>query len=611
MIPPLKIWRSFACHFGHGVKAHPNADLDDESIRAEVIYDDAELARIASEGFTGIWVQAILRHIVSVAPFPELGGNAQHHQSVLTRLVERAGRYGLKVWLYVQPPRAVPISWTEFWDKHPDVGGVEEVMVDSAQVEPTVTLRSLCTSTPRVKQWLVNASAELAGKLPGLAGIIVITASEFNSHCYSHRTRYEPKEWLPTITCARCQEREPEDVVAEVINLLERGIRSVSEQMEVVAWNWSWCWRSDSYQRVIERLPERVILLADFERGGIRDIPGRNDHVYDEYSLGYAGPSERFLTCAASAKAHGLRVMAKLQLGTTHELATVVNLPIIGSLYEKAAYITREALSGFMGCWNFGNYPSANTAAFLRFFELGASVGKEKALEDFALDYFPGCNAKLVRQAWEQFEKAMRWYPFTIAFLYYGVHSHALAYYQVYKKGSLEGGTAGPGWMPFAERGDDLSKSFMLHDRPFSLDEIIERLEKLAELWTDGTEMLKKGLLIAKETTVAQELGNALICGAVWQSTAHAYRVYRLRLDWSDCTASSVQSIAVAELKILSDVLPLVEADSRQGIHLEPGVAMFSPKSIRHKIAVLEALINESNSTRARTIPAEEYRCPV
>ena len=43
-----------------------------------------------------------------------------------------------------------------------------------------------------------------------------------------------------------------------------------------------------------------------------------------------------------AARERGLRVMAKLQLGTTHELATVPSLPLIGNLYDKARALRRR-----------------------------------------------------------------------------------------------------------------------------------------------------------------------------------------------------------------------------------------------------------------------------
>lgn len=586
----LKIWRSPRSRFGEGSKAAPDADLADETITAETAYTDAELKRIASEGFNGIWVFGVLRHIVSVEPFPELGCNSARHLAALKHLISRAEAHGLKVWLHMQPPRAVPVSWAHFWERHPEVGG-EETVMDGFVGEAPVAFRSLCTSTQPVKDWLVNASAALARELPGLGGVIIISASEFNSHCYTHRTRYKTEEYLPEIKCPRCREREPEDVAAEVLELLAKGIHSVTPALPVVAWNWSWCWRPDSNARVIERLPKDVLILADFERGGIKDIPGgKRNHTYDEYSLGYAGPSQRFLVCYEAAKNRGLRMMAKLQIGTTHELGSVVNLPIIGNLFEKARFIRKENLAGFMGCWNFGNHPSANTAAVHYFLALDSAVDKADALERFAADYFTPCDATLMRLAWDQFAKAMEYFPFTIAFLYHGAHSHTLAYHQIYRMAALTGKPAGRSWMP-DERGDDLDNSFNLHHTQFTLDDIIERVGKLAVAWQAGVSLMREALRGSDGDRAKTELGNATLCGAIWRSTENTYKIYRLRKNWSDACIKAFQEIASDELEILGEALPFVAQDRRQGVHLEPQAEMFNPATICEKMQVLNALI--------------------
>ena len=73
-------------------------------------------------------------------------------------------------------------------------------------------------------------------------------------------------------------------------------------------------WYADPQREVIERLPAGVTVMADWERGGKRSWQGR-ELLVDEYSLGYPGPSERFLGSARAAQERGFSVMAKLQLG--------------------------------------------------------------------------------------------------------------------------------------------------------------------------------------------------------------------------------------------------------------------------------------------------------
>ena len=145
--------------------------------------------------------------------------------------------------------------------------------------------------------------------------------------------------------------------------------------------------------------------------------------------------------------------MSKLQIGTTHELGSVVSLPNLPGIREKALWHRAHPETGFLGCWNFGNFLSAGTAAFHYFLNLPELSGEEAELRAFAESYFPGCDSRLVYHAWRIFASAMRYLPFCIGPLYYGVQSHALAYDAVYRPGPLEGSSAGCSYLPSAVRG--------------------------------------------------------------------------------------------------------------------------------------------------------------
>ena len=82
--------------------------------------------------------------------------------------------------------------------------------------------------------------------------------------------------------------------------------------------------------------PKDVTLLLDWERGGSGRCPTAGGTSSTNTAWRTSGPSERFLAMLLRGRArHGLAVMAKLQVGTTHELSTVPNLPLVDHLYEK------------------------------------------------------------------------------------------------------------------------------------------------------------------------------------------------------------------------------------------------------------------------------------
>ena len=575
-----KIWRSSASIFGGEI--NPNG-LTDETIIATQIYTTEELKKIADAGFNAIWIHGLLRHIINAEPFPEIGQHSELQINSVRQLIKRAAKYGIKVFIYMQPPRALAQANTSFWDKHPDIWGEEDICQN-------LPIRRFCTSALKVKQWLQNAAATLAQSLPDLAGIILITASEFPQHCYSHRQRFTPKPWAPVIECSRCREKEPETVVAELINTIRNGIRAVSSKIEIIAWNWGWSWNSDSNCKIIQQLSTDIIVMADFERGGYKNLHGRSNFYINEYSLSYGGPSEECQAIFNLVQQRGVRFMSKLQLGTTHELASVVCIPMIANIYDKAVFHRNKNIAGFMGCWNFGNMlPNTNVEAFNFFISRECPNEKNVALQKFAEQYFPDGNVELLLQAWKLFASAMDYYPFTIAFLYHGPQNYTLAYKDIYFPAPLIGKPAGRSWK-FDERGDDLSNSYLLHHTQFNLDEIIERVGKLAVVWQHGVFILEQAFKECNDKKSLDELGNAIICGMIWRSTENTYRIFKLRKNWEKSKVEEFFRIVDDELSILNKGLPWIKRDPRQGFHIEPHGYMFNAELVNAKITELEKL---------------------
>ena len=602
MVESIRIWRSPYTSFGENTQT-PN-DLLDETVTADEVYTDQVLAKIAKSGFNGIWVHGLLHHIVSESIFPELGTNAPTHQEKLNKLIERAGKHNIKVYIYMQPPRALPISNTTFWENHSDVAGqIEEIEGDDNS--ESFQVQSMCTSTAKVRNYLKNATGKLGEALPLLGGIILITASEYPAHCVARRGRVLGAlgeiENL-AVDCPRCAKRNSEDIVVEVIKLIHDGIRSVSNSIEIIAWNWSWSFYVDApCEEMISQLPKDVILMVGFERGGKKDILGHKDSKIDEYSISYAGPSEQCIESFDLARKHGLRCFAKLQFGTTHELATVPNLPLIGNLFKKAAYVKKNNLAGFMGCWNFGNMITANTAAFNWFLSTESPTEQEPALSQFAINYFGECDSSKIRAAWDAFADAMNNYPFCIPYLYTGPTNYALSF--ISHPAPLNGKTSGRSWLG-DERGDDLSNAIA----DFSLEEIIMGFGLLVEKWDKAVELLKLGLTNVNSLHAAEEIANAEVCAGAFRSTRNLFRIYKLRLDWNNEKLTEYNEITKDELQNIKRALPYVEQDKRFGYHSEAHCYMFNAEDIRKKILAIENYFSAHQSSLFETTARQAER---
>lgn len=563
----IRIWRTPYSNF-----------YEDETLHANQVYSTEYLEELADEGFSAVWMRGILRNIVQTDVFPNLGENADRHQKNLQTFLARAEELGIGVWLYMQPPLGFEPE-DPFWDEHPEVRGI------TRERDELGSETAMCVSEPRVQKFLREGTERLSCVLPSLEGVILITASEHMQHCFTGFNR-EMAEAGESMGCERCNQREPKDIISDIVGNVKLGFDHADNGGEIVAWNWSWNAYEDDPQRdIIQELPEDLILMAGFERGDTKEILGKQRTI-DEYALSFAGPSDRFLKSIETAREHGMDTMAKLQIATTHELATVPNLPIIGSIYQKAAEIRRHDVDHFMGCWNFGNMFCSNTTAFLRFLDAESLSPRRKALTEFAESYFPGCRPEMVADAWETFGEAMDFYPFGIPFIYRGPLNYAVAHPIEAKP--LDNRPVGPSWIPESDRGDELEASF----GEYTLDEIINGLDELYQTWMAGAETFERAVSESDAPTAREEINSIRMAGHSFHSGWNLYRAYQLRQNWSPSKRDAVLNIMHDERDHLCDILPIVEADDRMGFHSECQHYMFDAEAIRQKIINIDDQID-------------------
>ena len=577
----LRLWRSARGDF-----------YGDEVLDARTVYPGDTLRAIAADGFNAVWLRGRLAELATSPRLPELNDSgAPRRMDALRDLIERASRHRLSVYLFFNEPLAPPPGHAVF-RAHPELRG--EPFVQPVSEEP---LQSLCASHPRVAEWFAEAVGQVLDGLPGLGGVVLITASEHHTHCWSHHARFGlddgyvfPAE--EPLACPRCRDREPADIVADLVGAWTNAASRQARPPRVLAWNWRWSmWYRDPQREVIDRLPERAELLADFERGGRARRAGREVAI-DEYSLGYVGPSERFAATREAARARAMPVHAKLQLGTTHELATVPNLPLIPNLVRKLRGMTREKLSGFMGCWNFGATPTLNT------FAVRMAVERPEGLDDvdgFCRDvargrFGGGVDADAVVAAWGLFCEAFGRYPFGIRFLYVSPVNYAPA---LPLTSHYRGAPLGPAWREHTW-GDRLEDCL----GPFSLAETVAAFEAMARIWAGGLTIYESALGDGGERHRVEELSCARMVGCHLEACVEAFAFHRERLERIErlgleppcnvpLTAPMRESIG-RHLATARRALGLVEADERLGIHQEAQSRFVSPERLRRAIAAME-----------------------
>lgn len=563
---PLRIFRSFHAKY-----------YEDDILKGPTAYPEAYFAQLVEHGLNAVWMRGILRDLASTDIFPTLGTDVSAHQDALALVVERAKRHGVQVFLYLNEPMCMPRAHP-FWTEHPEVRGV----AGQSGMDEWPETYAFCTSTPEAQAWMRQATQNLFTAVPDLGGWFLISASEHHTSCYSHVWDV-PGGQRPE--CPRCAEREASEVVAELITALRDGTRAASATATTIAWNWGWTqYECDPQPRLVSRLPKDVVVLIDWERGGHRILPTGKENFIDEYSLGFVGPSERFLKLHDEAKRHDLPVMAKLQVGTTHELATVPNLPLVDHLYSKLLGVEQLGLHGMLATWNFGNSFSLNTAAVGQFIKDPARPEPTAFVAKLAGEYLGVPDGDAVAKAIAQFSNAFAWFPFDMSLLYWWPANYAPSYPLTLEP--LSGKSMGWTWM-MHERGDDLTESAC----QFTIPEIMECLEGLLAAWAPGLAQYRAALSSSDNAHAAIELGVATVIGCVYRSTLNIYKTYLLRRDRPADMSTQYRAILDDEIANLEAALPWIEADPRLGFHAECQGQMFSAESVRAKLASLRAQI--------------------
>ena len=354
-------------------------------------YPDGYLERLAASGVDGVWLQGVLQKL---APFPwEPARSARHEERLqnLKRLVERAKRHGIGVYLYLNEPRALPLA---FFKERPDWKGVQEG-----------EYAALCTSVPEVQQYLAGSVETICRAVPELAGIFTITASENLTSCWSHGRGAQ---------CPRCSKRSAAQVIAEVNGLITRGIRQAGARTRLIAWDWGWAdaWAPEA----IRALPEGATLQSVSEwslpihRGGVETAVG-------EYSISSIGPGPRATRHWKLARERGLKTNAKIQAGNTWELSAVPYIPAVENVARHIANLRGAGVQGLMLGWTLGGYPSPNLEVVA---EMGTdtSLSPETAMERVAKRRFGEKAAPAVVEAWRACSAGFREFPYHIGVVY-------------------------------------------------------------------------------------------------------------------------------------------------------------------------------------------------
>lgn len=353
-------------------------------------YPDGLLAKLAERGVNGVWLHTVLRQLAPDPAFAEFGEGHEKRLAELKKLVARAGRFGIKVYLYVNEPRAMPAT---FFKDRAQMAGVRE--------GEYVTM---CTSDPQVRRWISDALAHVFSTVPNLGGVFTISASENLTNCASHGQHK---------TCPRCKGRSAAAIISEVNATIEAGVHRGSADAKVIVWDWGW--NDADAAEIIRTLPKSVWLQSVSEwsipivRGGVKTS-------VEEYSISTVGPGPRASSHWQMAREAGLKTVAKIQANNTWEISAVPALPVLELVGEHISNLNAANVDGIFLSWTLGGYPSGNLSLVNKLSAFPRQT-KEQALDSLAKEKF-GEGAASARGAWKDCSEAFGEYPFNGGVIY-------------------------------------------------------------------------------------------------------------------------------------------------------------------------------------------------
>ncbi len=575
------------CFFGPIKRPPLNRDelLDDVNY-----YPDEYLNRLVHEGINGLWLSIEFRDYPSRF-FPEHGRDAVKRLEKLRATVKQCARYGIKIYIYCNEP------WS-FSDKAFGSLPLAELEANpwfkGHEADGTI---HFCTSSKEGQAYVEECSNYLFTNVPDLGGMICIVNGEIPTNCYSYPGYFFGNN------CPRCSKLKPWEVYHDLLAAFARGIKNAAPKAEFIAWFYTPSITDDSlstkeqkfevFRQIAAHAPKDVIMQMNFESNGIVKQCGR-ELVAHDYWLSWPGPSDIFTDWASNAtqKSHA-RVSAKIQVGCSHEDATIPFMPVPGSLYRKYRVMKELGVDSVMQCWYFGNYPGLMNKAAGELSFLPFAAEEDEFLENLARIDWAG-NQKQIAQVWKYFMNGYAHFPVTIMFSWYGpLHCSIVWPLHLFPVDQ----PIAPSWcFGYPDSGDRIGEcTYFAH----SLPEILDLLTQMNEQWQKGIDIIS--LLedeYAGNEARQMDIGLYKAIGLQIRSALDVFTFYHLRerlpfMEQAEQRTTLRQMIELVQMEIKNcmSMKALCLKDPRLGFHSEAEGYKFFPFKLDWRVKQLENLL--------------------
>lgn len=513
------------------------------------------LEQYASMGIKGVWMHALMYLLYPIPGAEEYSEGHEKRRENLKKIVDRCARYGIKVYLYLNEPRCMPLP---FYEKKPHWGGIDV---------PANLTKTICvTRTEEPLRWLEDSVRSLFHDAPGLGGLLTITMSENPTNC---NFRFQKED------CPYCRNVPGEEIIAKVISAMERGMHASDPEAKLLAYDWAWRKEAadvdniEFKKAVLDRLPRSVYVTTVSEWGKETNAGGVKGSVVD-YSISQIGPSREAVEVWKHAQKLGIGVVAKVQINNSWELSGVPYIPVPYLIQEHLDNLTKAGVNGLMLSWTLGGFPGGNLDV------LTASP------EKIAGAAFRGVAAGKICEAWKKFSDSFREFPFHVGTIYVAPMNYGPMNLLHLKSTGYHATMIG---FPY----DDVEGWRSIYP-----EEILEeQFRKLTEGWKDGLAILDKaGKMIQEDERAAYEeirvIARASYCHL--RSTYLQIRFTRARNNGFD--RAVMKECAREEMELAAELHEIVRTDSRIGFEASNHY-YYSLNDLREKIVSCENILSE------------------
>ncbi|MEK6794205.1 MAG: hypothetical protein AABZ39_05480 [Spirochaetota bacterium] len=548
-------------------------------------YPDEYLNRLSHEGINALWLTIKFKELCPSRFFPEFGIGRERRLEKLRRTVAQCARYGIKIYPFCIEPQGF--------------GPAPEYNHPLSYVEGNDWLKGhtkyftyFCTSTKDGQAFLEESTFYLFSQVPGLGGLIDINLGERPTHCYSATDNFTHNN------CPVCSKRKPWEVFADTTSALARGMQRAEPNTEMISWLYVPYMENMAETKAFIRdiaahVPKNVTLQYNFESAGAVEQLGK-ERIALDYWLAWPGPSDIFTDSAKNAVAAGARMSAKIQVGCSHEVATIPFIPVPGNLYKKYKAMHELGVSTVMQCWYFGNYPglmnkAAGELSFAPFYG-----SEDDFLRSLASADWPG-HADDVVKAWKYFQEGYSNFPVNLPFTWYGpVHNSIVWPLHLIPVDE----PIAPSWK-FTYPDDSGDRIGECISFGHTLDEVLVLLGRMDENWQKGLAILRSLRAdYADEAARLLDIGLAEAIGLQIRSAHNVYRFYDMRerlplmaKDGQLKTLYDMRAIVEEEIANAGTMIALCRADSRLGFHSEAEGYKYFPAKLTWRIERLRTLL--------------------